>query len=127
MLLFNIMLCSYVLKGPKGRLVIPTGSPSQNKVNTYLLTYLLSYLQITKTCTIVQHANRYYAISDSMHMRNGNSTLRASMIPKCGDTVKPVLSDRRKIDKTQILMTNGSLMKVESIAECSDWSILQYF
>ena len=24
-------------------------------------------------------------------------------------------------------MTNGSLMKVESIAECSDWSILQYF
>ena len=26
-----------------------------------------------------------------------------------------------------ILMTNGSLMKVESIAECSLWSILQYF
>ena len=24
-------------------------------------------------------------------------------------------------------MTNGSLMKVESIAECSHWSILQYF
>ena len=24
-----------------------------------------------------------------------------------------------KIDKTKILMTNGSLMKVESIAECS--------
>ena len=24
-------------------------------------------------------------------------------------------------------MTNGSLMKVESIAECSVWSILQYF
>ena len=24
-------------------------------------------------------------------------------------------------------MTNGSLMKVESIAECSPWSILQYF
>ena len=29
-------------------------------------------------------------------------------------------------DKTKILMTNGSLMKVESIAECSHWSILQY-
>ena len=26
-----------------------------------------------------------------------------------------------------MLMTNGSLMKVESIAECSPWSILQYF
>ena len=32
-----------------------------------------------------------------------------------------------KIDKTKILMTNGSLMKFESIAECSPWSILQYF
>ena len=29
--------------------------------------------------------------------------------------------------KTEILMTNGSLMKIESIAECSPWSILQYF
>ena len=33
-------------------------------------------------------------------------------------TVKPVLSCHSKIDKTMILMTNGSLMKVESIAEC---------
>ena len=32
-------------------------------------------------------------------------------------TVKPVLSSHSKIDKTMILMTNGSLMKVESIAE----------
>ena len=31
-----------------------------------------------------------------------------------------------KIDKTKILMTNGGLMKVESIAECSPLSILQY-
>ena len=42
-------------------------------------------------------------------------------------TVKPVLSGHSKIDKTKILMMNGSLMKVESIAECSHWSILQYF
>ena len=27
-----------------------------------------------------------------------------------------------KIDKTKILMTNGSLMKVERIAECSPWT-----
>ena len=32
-----------------------------------------------------------------------------------------------KIDKTKVLMEYGSLMKVESIAECSPWSILQYF
>ena len=37
----------------------------------------------------------------------------------------PVLSGNSKIDKTKILMTDGSLMKVESIAECSLWSILQ--
>ena len=41
------------------------------------------------------------------------------------NTVKPVLSSHSKIDKTKVLKTNGSLMKVESIAECS-WSILQY-
>ena len=40
-------------------------------------------------------------------------------INKCVYTVKPVLSGHSKIYKTKILMTNGSLMKVESIAECS--------
>ena len=34
-------------------------------------------------------------------------------------TVKPVLSNHSKMDKTKVLMTNGNLMKVESIAECS--------
>ena len=43
-----------------------------------------------------------------------------------GDTVKPVLSGHSKIDKIKLLMANGSLMKVESIVECSPWSILQY-
>ena len=32
-----------------------------------------------------------------------------------------------KKDKTKISITNRSLMKVKSIAECSPWSILQYF
>ena len=35
------------------------------------------------------------------------------------NTVKPVLSGHSKIDKTKVFKTNGSLMKVESIAECS--------
>ena len=42
-------------------------------------------------------------------------------------TVKPVKASTQKKDKTNILMTDGSLMKVKSIAECSPWSILQYF
>ena len=33
--------------------------------------------------------------------------------------IQPVLSGHSKINKTKVLMTNGSLMKVESIAECS--------
>ena len=35
------------------------------------------------------------------------------------DTVKPVLSGHSIIDKTKVLTTNGSLIKVASIAECS--------
>ena len=31
------------------------------------------------------------------------------------------------IDKTKVLMENGSLMEVENIAECFKGSILQYF
>ena len=33
--------------------------------------------------------------------------------------IKPVVSGHSKIDKPKVLKTNGSLMKVESIAECS--------
>ena len=42
-------------------------------------------------------------------------------------TVNPVLSTHIEIDKTQVLREYGSSMKVKSIAECSLWSILQYF
>ena len=42
-------------------------------------------------------------------------------------TVKPVLSGHLKIDKKKILITDSSLIKVESVAECFPWSILQYF
>ena len=31
-----------------------------------------------------------------------------------------------KFDKTKVLMTNGSFMKVESVAEWCHWSIMQY-
>ena len=35
------------------------------------------------------------------------------------DTAKPVLSAHSKIDKAKVLKTNGCLMKVKSISECS--------
>ena len=46
------------------------------------------------------------------------SLISACFIHFLVSTVKPVLSGHSKIDKTKVLMTNGSLMKVESIAEC---------
>ena len=42
-------------------------------------------------------------------------------------TIKPVLSGHSKIDKTKVLKTNGSLMKVESIAECSESAFCNTF
>ena len=39
------------------------------------------------------------------------------------NTVKPVQNGHSKIDKTKILMTNGSLMKVKSIGECNDYDL----
>ena len=45
--------------------------------------------------------------------------------PNDANTAKYVLYGHSKIEKTKILITNGSLMKVESIVDA--WSILQYF
>ena len=53
----------------------------------------------------------------SAHMYFGNGNGKCSKI--LNGTVKPILSGHSKIDKTKMLKTNGSLMKVESIAECS--------
>ena len=41
------------------------------------------------------------------------------------DTVD--ISGNLEIDKTKVLMKNGRLMEVESVAEYSPWSILKYF
>ena len=49
------------------------------------------------------------------------------IIARLKGTLKPVLSGHSKIDKTKILMTYGSLLKVEIIAECFLWNILQCF
>ena len=42
-------------------------------------------------------------------------------------TVKPVLSGHSKGDQNLVFKTDYCLMQVISIAECSLWSILQYF
>ena len=50
-----------------------------------------------------------------------------SQISLSGVQEKPVLSGLSKLDKTNVLNTDGSIMQVKSIAECSLGSILQYF
>ena len=76
-----------------------------------------SFLVVNKS-----HFNQYSSYSEST-----NSTKQkvhvGSQYSKTG------LKQPLKKDKTKILITNGtcSLMKVKSIAECSPWSILQYF
>ena len=62
--------------------------------------------------------SKYYRISPNIKSTHCPSTLFIL------ETVKPVLSGLLTIDKTKILMANCSLMKVESIAECSPWSML---
>ena len=42
-------------------------------------------------------------------------------------TVKPVLSSHSKRTQKMVFNTDYCLMQVKSIAECSPWSILQYF
>ena len=50
-----------------------------------------------------------------------------SLKPTFGHFESGRFSGYSKIDKTKIWTTNGSVMKVKNIAECSTWSILQYF
>ena len=72
------------------------------------------------------HLGEYQGAVDGARKANSTRTWKEVGTNK-PFTVKLVLSGHSKIDKTKTLMTNGSLMKVESIAECSPWSILQYF
>ena len=52
-------------------------------------------------------------------------SLSSRTIKQC--TVKPVISGHSKIIPKLVFMASFRLMQVKSIAECSLWSILQYF
>ena len=52
-----------------------------------------------------------------------NVELRFGLIVYSKTCLKRPLKNRQ----TKMLMANGTFMKVKSIAECSPWSILQYF
>ena len=88
----------------------------------------------------VSPSKRMPAVSDPLTTRDLTNQRRDKTIsPNKGNlgqpmrkwcklnTVKPVLNSHLKFDKTKVLKTGFSLMQVESVAECSLWSILQYF
>ena len=93
----------------------------------------MNRLEFTK-CLIENQAGKYL-IRLLLH-KQSDLVLLSLSIPLFGMQLmfkiwniysKTCENSHSKMDKTKILMTNGSLMKVGSIAECSNWSILQYF
>ena len=60
-----------------------------------------------------------FLVFHTQHVRTKTRCLVLAYRLLLTTTVNPVLSSHSKVDKTKILNTNGSLMKVESIAECS--------
>ena len=60
-----------------------------------------------------------FRVSTKQDTKQSAQLNRLAKVIKFCSTVKPVLSVHSKIDKTKVLKTNGSLMKVKSIAKCS--------
>ena len=58
---------------------------------------------------------------------HGESFKHESLVTAESKYSKTCVKRPLKNRQNKILMTNGRLMKVRSIAECSPWSILQYF
>ena len=56
---------------------------------------------------------------DYKRKMSDKNALVNSLLQNLYYTVKPVFSGHSKIDKTKVLKTNGSLIKVKSITECS--------
>ena len=56
-----------------------------------------------------------------------NGDYHSGYVQAKGNTVKPVLSGHSKRTSKLVFKTDYRLMKVQSIAECSKGSILQYF
>ena len=80
--------------------------------------FMFRFLEFYKTFALAAKPNYFSIIQPFM--------LMMAFQLHCVHTVKP-LSGHSKIDNTKVLMTNGSLMKVKSIVECSKGCILQYF
>ena len=106
--------------------VFDTSFKRQNDVTpSNAITDIILQWQMTSASACFPHT--FKTVTSLFHEHDFLAMAIQAMCVRILNTVKPVLSGHSKIDKTKTFMTNGSLMKVESIAECSPWSILQYF
>ena len=98
---------------------MPTTQPLLNKSIAYFQTYnLMLCIDVEAICNHLYNA--FYAILSSKH----NQVTRDHKKSPKRSSVKPVKIGQPKIDKRKVLTTNGSLMKAESIAECSLGAII---
>ena len=83
---------------------------------------LQSRFEIENECLVKYQKSREDGKPDAKITRERRDEHTLIMVSE----VKPALSGNSKIDKTKVLKTNGSLMKVDRIAKCS-LGIMQYF
>ena len=81
--------------------------------------YFYSQFSVVKMFTKSNICLKYLTVSNRVQDGETTSTTNS--------TVKPVLSGHSKRTPKLVFNTDNHLMQVKSIAECSPWSILQYF
>ena len=126
-------------------LFIDCKKPKTKQKRTFLLLYIfpvaihLNKNIALKAVTVVSlHLNQVYKKILAQHPLSCfevififtdivQNKMANALVDTCTEKLVYMYNGHLKIDKTKVLMTNGSLMKVESIADCSPWSILQYF
>ena len=90
----------------------------------YLIVSIPDLCTLTSKCIIWRtkntHTNKWvwpgYATIHIPHTQTIGTTRKRY-------TVEPVQNGHSKIDKTKVFMTTGSLMKIESIAECNTFDL----
>ena len=101
------------------KMFIPVNVKHDN-VTTYFvkLNIIMVNSEGASACRVINHRDARFVQSRS-YLYSRYVLYFYRQLHRIHITVNPVLSGHSKIDKTKILMRDGSLMKVESIAECS--------
>ena len=77
------------------------------------------YLYFRAYITFKTRGEAKKCVEDTKDMTVEDRKVRMELFGKVDCTVKPVLNDHSKEDKTKVLKTDYCLIQVKSIAECS--------